>query len=375
MSMHPDSEREREAISAEAAEWFAANYEPLDAAKRAQFGEWLRRSPRHQQEYLELLRLSRRLQSASAEPPSVESLLEEVRSEEPASAPPPAVHPGAARLITARRRVVSATVWRSPWLYAAAAAGIAGVGMLVLRSNIAPRPPEIAQVEVESQHYLAGHGQQLTQSLADGSVLHLDTDSAVTVRYGSGLRQVEVDRGQVVFEVAHDPARPFRVTAGSAQVVALGTQFDVYLQGEVTMVTVVEGRVSVGPGIAGGVTSNPVTPGRTPGGRQPLEVAAGQQVRVVRGELPAQPSQVDARQVTAWLHRQIAFEHEELSVVVAEFSRYSPSPIVIESPDLRSLTVSGVFNVDDPESFVAFLRSLKGVGVEVTPTRTRVYER
>src|SRR5215813_8076082 len=70
LSMHPDSEREREAIAAEAAEWFAANYEPLDAAKRTEFGEWLRRSPRHRQEYLELLRLSRRLQSASAEPPS-----------------------------------------------------------------------------------------------------------------------------------------------------------------------------------------------------------------------------------------------------------------------------------------------------------------
>jgi transmembrane sensor len=78
--------------------------------------------------------------------------------------------------------------------------------------------------------------------------------------------------------------------------------------------------------------------------------------------------------VTAWLHRQIAFQHEALSIVAAEFSRYSPAPIVIESPELRALAVSGVFNVDDTESFVAFLRSLKGVGVEVTPTRIRVFK-
>ena len=57
-----------------------------------------------------------------------------------------------------------------------------------------------------------------------------------------------------------------------------------------------------------------------------------------------------------------------------EFNRYSQEPIVIESPELRTLAVSGVFNVDDTESFVAFLRSLKGVGVEVTPIRIRVFK-
>ena len=79
--------------------------------------------------------------------------------------------------------------------------------------------------------------------------------------------------------------------------------------------------------------------------------------------------------MTAWLNRQIAFEHEALSVVASEFSRYSPVPVVIESPELRTLAVSGVFNVDDSESFVAFLSRLKGVGVEVTPTRIRVFKR
>jgi hypothetical protein len=33
-----------------------------------------------------------------------------------------------------------------------------------------------------------------------------------------------------------------------------------------------------------------------------------------------------------------------------------------------------VFNVDDSESLIAFLRSLHGVGVEVTPTRIRVFK-
>lgn len=43
----------------------------------------------------------------------------------------------------------------------------------------------------------------------------------------------------------------------------------------------------------------------------------------------------------------------------------------IETPALRELPISPVFAADDPESFVAFLRSPEGVRVEVTSTRIR----
>jgi ferric-dicitrate binding protein FerR (iron transport regulator) len=353
MTMHENRDRERETIAAQAAEWFVANREPLDAAQKAAFGEWLRRSPRHEEEYLALMRLAGRLQRASTRPPSVEALLEEVRSEGAATVRP----------IGAHRRAAPEQFLRRPWLYAAAAAGLACVAVLILWDRAERHPQQTAQAP--SQQYLTGHAQELTQSLADGSVLRLDTDSAVTVNFERGLRRVDINRGQAAFTVAHDPARPFRVTAGSAQVVAIGTQFDVYLQGEVTLVTVVEGRVSVGPSGRG---NQPVA-----GGSNSVDVSAGQQVRVAHGLVSA-VLQVDARRATAWLHRQIVCEHEELSVVAAEFSRYSPAPVVIESPELRTVTVSGVFNVDDTESFVAFLRSLKGVGVEVTPTLIRVFK-
>jgi transmembrane sensor len=354
MTMSVGNDRERQMIAEQAVEWFVANREPLDVAQRAAFGEWLRRSPRHQEEYLELLRVWRRVQSALGEPPSLEALIEDVRSEEATLVSP----------IATRRRALPATLARRPWTYAAAAAGVACVGLLLLWGSVIRHAPQSALGL--SEYYVTGHGQQLVQPLADGSLLHLDTDSAVAVRYAPRLRGVEVERGQVVFDVAHDPARPFRVTAGSAQVVAVGTQFDVYLQGEVTLVTVIEGRVAVGPSGTAGTAAGGI------GGTR--QVGAGQQVRVIRGELPAQPAQVDTRQVIAWLHRQIAFQHEALSTVAAEFSRYSPAPIVIESPELRPLAVSGVFNVDDTESFVAFLRSLEGVGVEVSPTQIRVFK-
>ena len=61
-----------------------------------------------------------------------------------------------------------------------------------------------------------------------------------------------------------------------------------------------------------------------------------------------------------------------LELVAAEFNRYSRKPIEITTPALRSLRVSGVFTTDNTAAFVAFLRTLDGVHVEVTATRILV---
>jgi transmembrane sensor len=66
------------------------------------------------------------------------------------------------------------------------------------------------------------------------------------------------------------------------------------------------------------------------------------------------------------------FEQEPLERVAAEFNRYAPKPIEIVTPVLRNLQISGVFATDNPEAFVAFLRSLKDVRIEETATRIRV---
>jgi ferric-dicitrate binding protein FerR (iron transport regulator) len=66
------------------------------------------------------------------------------------------------------------------------------------------------------------------------------------------------------------------------------------------------------------------------------------------------------------------FLTEGVERVAADFNRYAPKPIEIAAPALRNLQISGVFATDDTEIFIAFLRNLKGVRVEVTTTRIRV---
>jgi len=103
-----------------------------------------------------------------------------------------------------------------------------------------------------------------------------------------------------------------------------------------------------------------------------VELSADQQIRMTEGAWPATPIAVDAQSTTAWLRREIVFDHEPLERVAAEYNRYTAKPIEIATPALRNLQISGVFATDDTEAFIAFLRSLKGVRVEVTQTRIRV---
>jgi transmembrane sensor len=132
---------------------------------------------------------------------------------------------------------------------------------------------------------------------------------------------------------------------------------------------VVERRVAVAPSPMAARRSTNSNPDQMP---RSVQLDAGQQISVFEGEWPAAPVTVDAQRATAWLRRHIMFEHEPLERVTSEINRYAPTPIEITTLALRKLEISGVFATDDIEAFIAFLRSLKGVRVEVTETRIRV---
>src|SRR5882724_9772596 len=70
-------------------------------------------------------------------------------------------------------------------------------------------------------------GEQRRITLADGSHLDLAPDSRVRTRFTLARRDVQLERGQAFFAVAHSALRPFVVHANSMTVTAIGTAFDV----------------------------------------------------------------------------------------------------------------------------------------------------
>lgn len=338
----------RAAIAEQAGLWFVANDERLlDAQDSAALAAWLKTSPVHIEEFLGVSVIVRDLKrSRTAAEYSLWAIL-------------------------ARARVVEdtsiQTLWpiSARWFPAAAAAGTVAVLSLgsLLTWNVRSARRAAIPEGVTALHFETRHGEQLTQRLADHSVLHLNTDSAVDILYGKNERAITLTSGQAEFDVAHETNRAFRLYAGSAEVTDIGTKFDVRLEQDSTIVTVAEGRVAVGP-----------TDSRQNRAPRLIELMAGQQIRVTGEHWPATPVAVDAERITSWLHRQIAFDHESLERVAAEYNRYASKPIEIATPALRNLQISGVFATGDPEAFIAFLRSLKGVRVEVTETRIRVWQ-
>jgi transmembrane sensor len=177
--------------------------------------------------------------------------------------------------------------------------------------------------------------------LEDGSVIDLNTNSAVRVRLGR-VREVQLERGEGRFEVAPDSTRPFVVSAAGANVRALGTAFTVRLRAsEQVDVLVSEGRVTI--------ASEHVH--RAP----PLYANEAAIVLPDRVSVTRIEPQLLARRL-AWTSGRIVLQGETLSEAIAEFNRYNKRQLAFE-PSIATLRVGGNFNATDPESFAAALAS------------------
>jgi transmembrane sensor len=346
----------RAAIAVQAGEWFIANQAgPLGNEDSAAFLAWLKASPIHVREYIGVARIAHQLPAVIGGPQMpLETFLEQAQV-------------GDDRVVSIEvptpRPQRPAPRFSTSWSWPIATSMAAALVLLVVGAIWRVHDGEWLGLP---KTYQTAHGEQSVERLPDGSVLRLDTDSEATVRYSGHERLVELNRGQALFEVAHESHRRFRVAAGNAGAIAVGTQFDVCRKARAIEFTVAEGEIAVFAGEPSWL--------RNAGGLPPgvQRVTAGYQLRIDAGATPAQPVPVDLDQALGWVQHKIVFEHRPLGEVAAEFNRYGKIPVEIEDAALRALPVSGMFDAADTESFAAFLQTLPGVRVEKTPERIRV---
>lgn len=209
-----------------------------------------------------------------------------------------------------------------------------------------------------AERYETGVGEQRSIKLADGSVVQLNTRSRLEVRYSARTREIRLLDGEALFAVEHDPARPFRVLTDTANILAIGTQFNVYRRAEDTMVAVVQGSVRV-------TTDLPVTQLKTtaPAGLgaathiDAASLGAGEQARIGKDGRVVTRADAAAAQATAWRQRKLDFRGATLDEVAREFNRYNREQIRIEGDAVRAKRLNAVFNVDEPQALVEFLSS------------------
>ena len=88
-------------------------------------------------------------------------------------------------------------------------------------------------------------GGQHLQTFSDGSTAHLNTNSVIEAEFTREARIVRLMQGEALFDVAHDPSRPFIVYVGNRAVQAIGTTFVVRIESENIHVAVTDGQVQL----------------------------------------------------------------------------------------------------------------------------------
>lgn len=323
---------------------------PLAAEERERLDAWLEADPKHREIYEEVAYLF--------------ALSDE--------------HAAAASIMSLRRAALEAEPRRRPvWGFAAAglaaALAVGWAGLAGLSNAPTATPSAVtrlaealgARASPESAVYRTRVGQRLTVNMPDGSVATLNTNSILKVAYRDGERGVRLLQGQALFEVAKNRETPFRVYAGDRRITAVGTVFDVRLDGRKVKVALVEGKVRVAP----------VKPVAGPGApTQQVDLAAGEMLEA-DAAAPMMVAAADVRRAVTWKSGVVEFAGEPLAVAVAEMNRYTEHPLRIADPDIAGVRVSGIFRTSEPELFAHMVSQVAPVTAERGPDGSTVLRR
>jgi transmembrane sensor len=295
----------------------------LSGAEEITFAAWLDRSPEHRAVYADV-------------------------DEFWATAGGLAGHP----LYTRTRQQAAAAVARSRLtrraIAASLVAAVIGVGGGALYLEQAPKP-------LATQAFQTAVGQRATVILPDGSQVTLNTDSVVRTSADDDRRLVYLDKGQAYFKVAKDSRHPFVVTAGGRTVTALGTAFDIRLDGGELKVVLVEGKVRV-------ETAKPTRlarstgPGDAPPPPMVTDMSAGSQL-IAASDRDWRLTTTNVGRETSWLQGQLIFDDKPLGYIVEEMNRYSHRKIVLADRGLAEHRLSGNFTPGDVHGFARMLRT------------------
>lgn len=317
-------------IAQAAARWLARHDRGLRPAEQVEFDVWLAGDPRHAAAYDRVGAAWDRCADAK-QIPDLARLAQEL-DEQPRPRPARAAWP-----------------WR-PALGLAAAAGL--VVAFGLWSRRAPAPPP-AEAVASNYRVIPTTVQRLV--LEDGSVAELrGNDSAIQPIFTATERRVMLLRGEVFFEVAKNPQRPFVVAAGRITVRAVGTAFNVQLNAADLAVVVTEGRVAVADEPEVKSVAAPEAVALAP----PL--GAGQRARLSRETATRAPAllQVDVltagelEKLLAWQATWLVFDETPLADIIAAFNRHGSHHYEVGDEAQRLRRLSGTFRADNIEAFL-----------------------
>jgi len=281
-----------EEVRRDAAAWIARMRGPEADRSRLAFERWRAASPLHREIYAEMQAISSGARQLGAGALAREHFARQARP----------------------RRFV-----RSAGALAFAVFLLVGIGVAALLLAHRPGPSAAAGATIASA---VGRIDRIR--LSDGTMVTLDTDSAVVPVFDGARRLVRLSRGRARFDVARDAARPFLVEAGDRAILDRGTVFDVALGRQGVRVALLRGAVEVR-------------------GRGPVARLAPGQMFVERRDGGVPAVSASAAGAERWVEGMLSYNGAPLADVVADVDRYSARKLRLADPALGSLRVTGMF--------------------------------
>ena len=173
-------------------------------------------------------------------------------------------------------------------------------------------------------------GEQRQLRLADGTLLNLNTHSAVDVRFDDTTRRIILQEGEIMVETGHGDPRPFIVQTRDGSLRALGTRFMVKREDDGTRLSVLQSRVEAHP-------ENSV---------EQTIYNEGQQVLMHRdrlGQMLAVSPGADA-----WTRGMLVLDNVRLADMVSELNRYQRGHLGVD-PEVADLRITGSFPLNNIE--------------------------
>jgi transmembrane sensor len=204
-------------------------------------------------------------------------------------------------------------------------------------------------------------GEQKIITLDDGSIINLNTDTAIDVDFSDKQRKVNLHRGEILVTVSKDKARPFIIATQHGTARALGTKYNVRLDSNSTQVAVVESSVET--------CNNPTIFGSNLLSFKDKTCAtlnAGQATEFNKEDM-GKINPIDPESIVGWSTGSLAIDNQPLPIVLKELQRYSQSTLKYSDSELHRLQVSGVIPLHDIHQSLDVLSSRLPIHVSDLP--------
>ncbi|WP_223526525.1 FecR domain-containing protein [Pseudomonas sp. BF-B-26] len=188
-------------------------------------------------------------------------------------------------------------------------------------------------------------GEQRTLRLTDGTLINLNTHSAVDVRFDEKQRLIILQEGEILVETGHGDARPFIVETREGSMRALGTRFLVKREEEGTRLSVLKSAVAANPGASA----------------EEQILREGQQVLMRSNGLG--PIVALTLGADAWTRGMLVVDNTRLEDLVHELGRYRRGYLGV-APEIADLRITGSFPLHDTDLALSALLPTLPVQIE-----------